>query len=149
VDAFVADISARKRSEQLHQLSESRLHALVEANPHGLLIISDSGAIEMANPALEKLFGYAHGELYNRPVERLLPKALNLMHSESLHPPCVGHDDTATWVRIQGVHKDGHLLSMEMSMACFQEDGRELAVATVLLAGQHAMLEQPAVSMAS
>jgi PAS domain S-box-containing protein len=133
VDAFVADISARKRVERLHQLSEDRLHAVVETHPNGLLIISDSGAIEMANPALERLFGYAHGALYNQPVERLIPKVLNIKKSNALHVP-----GDEPWVKLQGVHRDGSLVPIEVSLAEFQEDGRTLSVATVLAPNVHA-----------
>lgn len=132
VDAFVADISARKRVERLHLLSEARLHALVETHPHGLLIFSDKGAIEMANPALERMFGYAHGELYNLPVERLIPKALNLQNADLLDASTASPEEGREWVKLQGIHKDGHLLPIDVSLARFEEDGRRLAVATVL-----------------
>lgn len=142
VDAFVADISARKRIEHLHQLSEHRLHALVESNPNGLLIISDSGAIEMANPALERLFGYAHGELYNQPVERLMPKALNLAHGDLLGGTHADAGGDRAWVKLQGVHKDGSLMTLEVSLAGFEEDGRGLTVATVLAMDVHVAAEK-------
>ena len=137
VDAFVADISARKRMEHLHQMSEDRLHALVESNPNGLLIISDTGAIELANPAMEQLFGYGHGELYNQPVERLLPKALNLEHGDMLRTPHAHVGGNKTWVRLQGVRKDGGLMTLEVSLAGFKEDGHALTVATVLATDVH------------
>lgn len=82
VDAFVADISERKRSEQLHQKIEARLQLMMQTNPNGLLVADDQGAIEMANPALERMFGYAPGELLNQSLERLVPKDSQHRHSQ-------------------------------------------------------------------
>lgn len=131
VDAFVADISERKRVERLHELSEARLKMLVETNPNGLLIISDAGAIEMANPALEQMFGYTHGELYNRALERILPRALN--------PDCPtrnSHLDLATCpqgqkLTMQGAHKDGTPFTLGITLTPFAEEGRALMLAVV------------------
>jgi PAS domain S-box-containing protein len=82
VDAFVADITERKRVEQLHRRIEARLQLMMQTNPNGLLVVDDQGAIEMANPALERMFGYAPGELLNQPLERLLPKDNQGRHAQ-------------------------------------------------------------------
>ena len=53
VDAIVADISERARSELLHKKSEIRLQTLWQTSPNGLVIVDAKGRIQMANPALE------------------------------------------------------------------------------------------------
>jgi PAS domain S-box-containing protein len=131
VDAFVADISARKQSERLHALSEARLHHLVENNPDGLLLASEAGAVEMANPALERLLGYGHGALYNLPLERLLPKALNpeLARWQLGEADILG--DNGPWPRLVWLHRDGSQLFLATHLIRFQEQGRALAMLTV------------------
>lgn len=134
VDAFVADISERRRGELMHRRIEARLQLMMQTNPNGLLVVDDQGAIEMANPALERMFGYAPGELYNQPLERLLPKDSQSRHAQlrqdylrapTIRPMGAGLD-------LRGARKDGTTFPIQVSLASFQEDGRTYAQATVI-----------------
>lgn len=138
VDAFVADISERKNREMQHRRIEARLQLMMQTNPNGLLVVDDQGAIEMANPALEHMFGYGPGELLNQPLERLVPKASQQQHvqlrqeylgSPSIRPMGAGLD-------LHGMRKDGSLFPIEVSLASFNEDGRVFVQATVLDKGR-------------
>lgn len=134
VDAVVVDISERKRIERLHRASETRLQLLMQTNPNGLLVIDDQGRIKMTNPALNRMFGYAHGELMNQPVELLVPEASRARHGElreqymkspSIRPMGAG-------LRLRGQRKDGALFPIEVSLATFAEEGRLFAQATIV-----------------
>lgn len=134
VDAFVADISERKRGELMHRRIEARLQLMMQTNPNGLLVVDDQGAIEMANPALERMFGYAPGELYNQPLERLLPKDGQSRHAQlrqdymrapTTRPMGAGLD-------LRGARKDGSTFPIQVSLASFEEDGRTFVQATVI-----------------
>ncbi len=60
------EASARRNkivAEQALRASEARFHRLVEAMPLGLTICSASGHITYANTAIERLLGYAPGEI--------------------------------------------------------------------------------------
>lgn len=134
VDAFVADISERKRVELLHRRIEARLQLMMQTNPNGLLVVNEEGAIEMANPALERMFGYGPGELLNQPLERLVPKDSQHRHTrfrqEYLLAPSIramGAD-----LDLHGVRKDGSAFPVEVSLASFNEDGRVYVQATVI-----------------
>lgn len=133
VDAFVADITERKRSEQLHHKIEARLRLMMQTNPNGLLVVDEQGAIEMANPALEKMFGYGPGELLNQSVERLLPKELRHHHvqqrGEYLRQPSIR--PMGQGKNLEGVRKDGSVFPMRISLACFVENGQTYVQATV------------------
>jgi PAS domain S-box-containing protein len=134
VDAFVADISERKRGEMLHRRIEARLQLMMQTNPNGLLVVDDQGAIEMANPALERMFGYGPGELLNQPLERLLPKDSHARHAQlrqdylsapATRPMGVGLD-------LRGARKDGGTFPVQVSLASFSEGGRTYVQATVI-----------------
>ncbi|MBK6742941.1 MAG: PAS domain S-box protein [Hydrogenophilales bacterium] len=134
VDAFVADISERKRSEQLHQKIEARLQLMMQTNPNGLLVADDQGAIEMANPALERMFGYAPGELLNQSLERLVPKDSQHRHSQ-LRQDYLRNPSIRTMgagLDLHGVRKDGATFPIEVSLASFTEEGRIYVQATVI-----------------
>lgn len=134
VDAFVADISERRRSELLHRRIEARLQLMMQTSPNGLLVVDDQGAIEMANPALERMFGYAAGELLNQPLERLLPVDLRRRHAQLregyMRAPAIR--PMGAGLVLHGLRKDGSTFPVEVSLASFVEEGRTYAQATVI-----------------
>jgi diguanylate cyclase (GGDEF)-like protein/PAS domain S-box-containing protein len=60
----------RKAEEQIAE-SERRFHANFEFAPIGINHVSPDGIVLLANPAFEKILGYAPGELVGRPVRSL------------------------------------------------------------------------------
>jgi PAS domain S-box-containing protein len=134
VDAFVADISERKRIEALHRQSETRLQRLMQTNPNGLLVVDDAGRIQMTNPALDAMFGYAAGELLDQPVETLVPMASRAGHirmrAEYLAHPAIR--TMGAGLELKGYRKDGASFPVQVSLASFEEDGRTFAQATVV-----------------
>jgi PAS domain S-box-containing protein len=60
------DITERKRAEQ-------KFTGLLESAPDAMVIINESGEIQLANAETEQLFGYRRDELIGRPVEILIP----------------------------------------------------------------------------
>ena len=134
VDAFVADISERKRVEALHRQSETRLQRLMQSNPNGLLVVDDAGRIKMTNPALDAMFGYAAGELLETSVENLVPSARQTEHIK-LRAQYLEHPVIRTMgagLDLMGLRKDGSHLPIEVSLASFDEDGRTFVQATVV-----------------
>ena len=63
---------ARKRAEALAR-SERGLRELYESLGDGIVVFAPDGSIEFANPAAERVFGYAPGELAGKPVSILIP----------------------------------------------------------------------------
>ncbi|MDD3530379.1 MAG: PAS domain S-box protein [Gallionellaceae bacterium] len=131
VDAFVADISARKRIERLHRRIEARLQLMMQGSPVGLMVVDDQGAIEMANPALERLFGYGPGELCNLPVARLLPEAGPRGLVRPGYSPAMALRAAADSGHPVGVRKDGGRVNVALALACFEEEGRGYVQVTV------------------
>lgn len=134
VDAIVADISQRKRIEKMHQKNEARLQLLWETSPNGLLVVDDKGRIQMVNPALERMFGYAPDELRNQLVECLIAEDLRFLHTKNrmhyMQEPRVR--PMGAGLNLQGRRKDGSTFPIEVSLASFTEDGQRLAQATVI-----------------
>jgi PAS domain S-box-containing protein len=72
------DVTERRRSEDAleahrHQERERTVQRLLDTAPQGILSIDAQGVIMRANCALEKMFGWAPGELIGRSVEELVP----------------------------------------------------------------------------
>ena len=69
--AIVRDISERKRAEEAVRDSEARYKLLTDATFDGIAI-HDQGVLLEVNPGLEKMFGYAPGELIGRSMWELI-----------------------------------------------------------------------------
>ncbi len=137
VDAMVVDITRRKQMEARLKQREAHLELLIASNPSGLLVVDPEGRIELANPALERLFGYGPGELRGQPVECLVPEAdrerhhaLRLQYLLDPVPRSMG-----TGRSLRGRCKDGTELPIEVSLASFNEEGRIYVQATVVRSG--------------
>jgi PAS domain S-box-containing protein len=134
VDAIVADISARKQSELLHQKSEARLQLLWQTSPNGLVVVDANGRIQMANPTLERMFGYEPGELSDVSVENLVPEARRYRHTEErmhyLRTPSVR--SMGPGLKLEGQRKKGSRFPIEVGLASFTEEGQVFVQATVV-----------------
>lgn len=75
------DISHRLENERQLRESEARFRDLFENTPDPLLLITEGGAINLANSEAQKFFGYAGPELSQLHVEDLVPERYRKQHS--------------------------------------------------------------------
>ena len=133
VDAVVVDITRRKQMENRLRQRESHLALLVASNPNGVLVVDPLGRIELANPALERLFGYGPGELLGQPVECLVPETDRVGHHalrlEYLRNPVAR--PMAEGRALHGRRKDGAEVAIEVALASFTEADGTYVQATV------------------
>jgi PAS domain S-box-containing protein len=113
--------------------SEAGFRALFEFATVGILVISSGGRIELANPCIEKLFGYTKAELIGQPIEILIPETFRKMHVHhregyfnrpKARPMGYG-------LRLFARKKDGFEFPVEISLGHYQLDDEQLAVAFV------------------
>jgi len=69
----IVDISTRKRMEE-------RFRRVVESAPNAMVMIRETGQIEMVNAQAELVFGYSREELLGQPVEMLVPNRFRAHH---------------------------------------------------------------------
>ncbi len=72
---LVHDITERREAERTMRESEQRLRALFDSAVDGIVVFDESGLIETANPACERMFGYGADEMRGREIAMLLPDA--------------------------------------------------------------------------
>lgn len=95
---------------------------LMDALPIPLLAITDVGHIRRANPAADRLFGFAHGDLDGRRIDTLIrafPK--NRLRPAAATPAASG---TSPPSRVVGVRADGEEIPLEMEIGLLP-DGEE------------------------
>jgi len=119
---------------QLQSLeSEAGFRALFEYATVGILVISSAGSIELANPTIEKIFGYSTGELIGKPIEILIPESFRKKHV---------HHRTGYFERpvarpmgyglnLFARRKDGVEFPVEISLGSYELDNEKLAVAFI------------------
>ncbi len=114
--------------------SEDSFKALFLYATESILVIDYQGKIVLANPASEKLFGYAHDEIINQPIELLIPQKYTQKHIEyrnnyNKNPHArsmgVGYD-------LYGKKKDNTEFFVEVSLSPFESSGKNFVIAFII-----------------
>lgn len=122
-----------RRTEDLKR-NQALLNAIVTTTPNGLLLADRSGIIRMTNAALERMFGYANGELVGFPVEKLLPLALRDGH-RGLREAFMRNPNRRVMgqgLDLLGQRQDGTGFPVDISLATFSVQGTDYIQATVM-----------------
>jgi PAS domain S-box-containing protein len=127
---------ALARASSLSRLKEleERFRRLVEASSIGQLVVDANGTIEIANPAAEKMLGYAPTELQGTHVEHLLPSPLQAQHKhlregfmEAPRARLMGGGRALAAVR-----KDGSEIPVEIGLNPYRDEGRPLVLVSII-----------------
>ena len=70
------EIAERKRVEHALTQSEAMFRGIFEFAPDTIVLVNERGEIVRINSQSQKMFGYEHDELKNKPIEILLPEKL-------------------------------------------------------------------------
>ncbi|MGH9464612.1 MAG: PAS domain S-box protein, partial [Thermoanaerobaculia bacterium] len=103
----------------MEQPSDSWFRALAEAAADGVLVIDQTSVIVYANPAVERLFGYAAGELIGQPLTRLMPERLRERHSAGLRRYLETGERHVNWggITFPALGRDGREFPAEVAFA--------------------------------
>jgi len=99
--------------------SEARLRALLDGVVDAIVTVDDAGRIESVNPAAERLFGYAPGDLVGRSVAVLMPGPADESSASALERWVSGSalKRGASGREVQGARKDGARLPLEVGVS--------------------------------
>jgi PAS domain S-box-containing protein len=73
VSAAIRDISKRKKAEE-------KFRNLLESAPDAIIIVNETGTIQLVNAQTEKMFGYNRTEMIGNKIELLMPGRYNSIH---------------------------------------------------------------------
>lgn len=126
LSVFFRDVTERKRAEERLRDSEQRFRALAENATVGIFVIDETSTIEFANPAVERIFGYALPEMLGRSIAMLMPEDQRQRHDAGVRRYLETGRRNIRWegVELPGRTKDGRVVPLEISMGEFVRDGR-------------------------
>src|ERR1043165_7574540 len=113
--------------------SEAGFKALFEYATIGIVVINKEGNIELANPCVQKMFGYEDAELIGQPIEVLIPESLRRKHENhregyferpKARPMGLG-------MELYARKKEGLQFPVEISLGHYELNGETFAVAFV------------------
>jgi PAS domain S-box-containing protein len=135
-----SDISDEVRLTR--ELDDAR--SLLELAPDAMVIVDEEGAIQLANDATERLFGYPREALIGSPVEILIPDRHQQRHPAHLS----GFFDAprarpmGEGLQLSGRRRDGSEFPVEISLSPLQTAEGRLATAAIRDVTQRKRAEQ-------
>ncbi len=124
-------------------LDQVHIASLFENATEGIILTNGVGNIVMANPAAEKTFDYAKGELIGQPIEILIPDKVKPHHHQLrggfYHKPSnrvmgQGRD-------LNGRKKDGTDIPVEVSLSHYRRDEELFVIAFIVDITQRKQIE--------
>jgi PAS domain S-box-containing protein len=124
---------ALERAEELARRERS-LRDLYSALGDGIVVLTPEGTIEFANPAAERLFGFAEGELQGKAVGMLIPGSLRDANARATERYVASGTSGMLGKRnlvYPAVRKDGTSIDIEFSLAEMRQESASRIVAVV------------------
>ncbi|HET6202904.1 MAG TPA: chemotaxis protein CheB [Planctomycetota bacterium] len=122
----IEDVTERNRHEAALRESEGRTRAILDTAAEGIVTVDEQGAILSFNPAAERIFGHAAGEVVGRSVYTLIP------------PPERGEGEgsAAAWLvgggrEVVGRRKDGTTFPLDLAVGESRQAGERLLTGIV------------------
>ncbi len=130
------EVAARKDAQEALEQSEQRFRALLESASQGVVVINETGEIQLVNHMTEEMFGYAREDLMGEKLEILFPE-----RDQSKAPWRVffaapslgvnGPDGMPAGRRKNGRRKDGTEFPLEISLSRVSTSVGKLGLALV------------------
>lgn len=98
---------------------------IAETASDAIITIDEHSQILFVNRAAMKIFGYSINEMLGSELTMLMPEFLRHVHRTGLKTYVETGHKHISWdaIRLPGLHKDGHEITLELSFGEFQKDG--------------------------
>jgi len=105
---------------------QAQLLAVFETSLDAILMIDDHGVIELMNPAVSRMFGYHREDLIGQNIRMLMPNPDRDAHDGYIaaYLQTGERKVIGTGREVRGLHRDGTLLDLELSVTEMKVGGR-------------------------
>ncbi len=126
-----------------YKLLEHRFRQAVESAPNAIVMVNESGMIEMVNSQTEAFFGYTRYELIGQAVEILVPERFRGGHGSfrkayfsapQSRPMGAGRD-------LYGLRKDGTEFPVEIGLSFIEDENGRIALSSIADITERKLLE--------
>jgi PAS domain S-box-containing protein len=106
----------------LHQIAR----LIADTASDAIITIDDQSTILFVNRGAQKIFGHSQDEMVGQSLTMLMPDYLRHVHRAGVQRYLETGTKHTSWeaVPLPGLHKDGTEISLELSFAEFNEDGK-------------------------
>jgi PAS domain S-box-containing protein len=137
----------REKQEKIQDAlkkSEERFRQVVESAPNAMVMVNQSGVIEMVNAQAERVFGYERGEMLGQPVEMLVPERFRRNHpglrgaffaNPVSRPMGAGRD-------LYGLKKDGSEFPVEIGLNPIETEAGAMVLSAIVDISGRKQLEE-------
>ncbi len=115
-------------------LGQAHMTSLFENATEGIILSNRQGNIVLANPAAERMFGYAPNELENLPIEALVPSNFRPGHKtlrEGFHQD-PSNRSMGAGRDLFGLKKNGNQFPVEISLSHYKKDEELFVIAFIV-----------------
>jgi PAS domain S-box-containing protein len=128
VAGIAKDITKRKQEESTRRYIEERHRVVVETANDAVVGTDESGAIQFANPATRRVFGYDPTELIGKPLTVLMPEFMRKLHENGFRRYLATGQRHINWqgTELTGLHKNGQELPVEVSLGELTQNGHRV-----------------------
>jgi diguanylate cyclase (GGDEF)-like protein/PAS domain S-box-containing protein len=115
-----------RRVEAARRTMQSRFEHIANTSPDAIFCTDAHGRLTFWSAAAERLFGHTAAEALGQPTALLVPKRMNGGSEGYLRRIAKGTAERLInrTVELIGQHKDGGEFPVELSLSCWQENGR-------------------------
>jgi PAS domain S-box-containing protein len=126
--AVVEDITQRKQEESARRDSEERYRVVVETANDAVVSADERGAIQFANPATMRVFGYDPAELIGKPLTVLMPEFMRKLHENGFRRYLTTGQRHINWQsnEFTGLRKNGQEFPVEVSFGELTMNGHRV-----------------------
>lgn len=116
---FADDITQQKEAEEALIRSEQQYRRFFEKMRHGVLFFDQTGAIQISNPAISRILGYAQEELLMMRFCDLSSQVWYQWEREHVEPTLL-RDGYAPDYEKEMIHKEGHLVPVSVQISTME-----------------------------
>lgn len=113
----MVDVTERKRAEEERERLRQAQRVIVETANDAVVSADESGAIQFANPATMRVFGYDPKELIGKPLTVLMPEFMREVHENGFRRYLTTGQRHINWqgTELSALRKNGQEFPVEIS----------------------------------